>query len=471
MARTWQLGTPDIVAGLFSAASPELIMRRYLLFVTSLFLAQASLAEQTAFINVNVVPMSSDAVIEQQTVIVDRGIIEAIGPVDDVPIPIGATVVDGTDRYLMPGLAEMHAHVPDADTKELDRYFSLYVANGVTTIRGMLGRPSHLGLRQDLLDGDVFGPRLITSGPSLNGRSVNNASHARQLVEEQNAAGYDFIKVHPGLSSAEFEALAETANELGMPFAGHVPVAVGVQRALELNMATIDHLDGYFAALLPAGSDGSGGYGGFFDVLLADELDTDGITEIAEATAAAGTWNVPTEVLIEQYVNDTLVMELRNRPEMRYMPEDTVQRWVDSKMETLGESGFEPEVAALAIDVRRRLILELQRVGAGLLLGSDSPQVFNVPGFATHRELDVLVSAGLTPYEALYSGTAAVADFLGSNTGVVAVGREADLVLLNANPLTDIRNSHRIHGVMLRGAWYSDAALERRLAAYVGVNE
>jgi hypothetical protein len=195
-------------------------MRRYLFFITTLFLAQVSLAEQTAFINVNVVPMSSDAIIEQQTVIVDRGVIEAIGPVDDVPIPKGATVVDGTDRYLMPGLAEMHAHVPDAGSKELDRYFSLYVANGVTTIRGMLGQPSHLGLRQDLLDGDVFGPRLVTSGPSLNGRSVRNASHARHLVEEQHAAGYDFIKVHPGLSSVEFEALAKTANALDMPFAG-----------------------------------------------------------------------------------------------------------------------------------------------------------------------------------------------------------------------------------------------------------
>ena len=471
MARNRQSGTPDTIAGLFSAAPTELIMRRYLFFITTLFLAQVSLAEQTAFINVNVVPMSSDAIIEQQTVIVDRGVIEAIGPVDDVPIPKEATVVDGTDRYLMPGLAEMHAHVPDAGSKELDRYFTLYVANGVTTIRGMLGQPSHLGLRQDLLDGDVFGPRLVTSGPSLNGRSVRNASHARHLVEEQHAAGYDFIKVHPGLSSVEFEALAKTANALDMPFAGHVPVAAGVRRALELNMATIDHLDGYFAALLPASSDGSGGYGGFFDVLLADELDTDGIAEIARATAVAGTWNVPTEILIEQYINDIPVMDLRNRPEMRYMPEETVQRWADSKAEALAESGFDPEVAALAIDVRRRLILELQRAGAGLLLGSDSPQVFNVPGFATHRELDALVVAGLTPYEALYSGTVAVANFLGSNTGIVAVGREADLVLVNANPLTDIGNSHRIHGVMLRGVWYSAAALERRLAPYRAANE
>jgi len=447
-------------------------MRRYLYsLVAALLLAQVSLAEQTAFINVNVVPMSSDAVIRQQTVIVNRGVIEVIGAVDDVPIPEGATVVDGTDRYLMPGLAEMHAHVPDADSKELDRYFSLYVANGVTTVRGMLGRSSHLGLRQDLLAGDVFGPRLVTSGPSLNGRSVSNAAHARQLVEEQHAAGYDFIKVHPGLSSDEFEALAETANALEMPFAGHVPVAAGVRRALELNMATIDHLDGYFAALLPASSDGSGGYGGFFDVLLADELDTDRIVELARATAAAGTWNVPTEVLIEQYVNDITVAELRNRPEMRYMPKETVRRWADSKAEAVAESGFDPEVAALAIDVRRRLILELQRAGAGLLLGSDSPQVFNVPGFATHRELDVLVAAGLTPYEALRSGTVAVADFLGGNTGIVAVGREADLVLVNANPLTDIGNSHRIHGVMLRGVWYSAAALERRLAPYRAADE
>ena len=446
-------------------------MRRFPYLVIFLVIAQASSAEPTAFINVNVVPMSSNVVIEQQTVVVANGLIKAIGPVDHVPIPKGSTVIDGTDRYLMPGLAEMHAHVPDADSSELDRYFSLYVANGVTTIRGMLGQPSHLGLRQDLNDGNVFGPRLVTSGPSLNGRSVSGALHARELVREQHAKGYDFIKVHPGLSSNEFEALAETANSLDMPFAGHVPVAAGVLRALELNMATIDHLDGYFAALLPASRDGSGGYGGFFDVLLADELDSDRIVEIARATAAAGTWNVPTEVLIEQYVNATPVAELRNRPEMRYMPRETVQRWSDSKAEALAENGFDPAVAALAIELRRRLILELQRAGAGLLLGSDSPQVFNVPGFSTHRELDALVAAGLTPYEALSSGTVSVADFLGSNAGIVAVGREADLVLLNDNPLTDIRNSRRIHGVMLRGAWHSAAALERRIAPYRAADE
>jgi len=443
-------------------------MRKVIPTIALLFAQTAAIAAGTAFVNVNVVPMSSETVVEQQTVVVENGHIVAIGPVDEVPIPEEARVIDGTDRFLMPGLAEMHAHVPASDSSQLERYFSLYVANGVTTIRGMLGQPSHLALRKDLVDGKVFGPRLYTSGPSLNGRSVNGAGHARQLVEEQHAAGYDFVKVHPGLSSDEFEALAETANALEMPYAGHVPVAAGVSRALELNMASIDHLDGYLAALLPANSDGSGGYGGFFDVLLADELETGRIADIARETADSNTWNVPTEILVELRVDDTPVSELRNWPEMRYMPAATVQRWTDDKASVVAASDFDPEVAALAVEIRRRLILELHRAGAGLLLGSDSPQVFSVPGFSIHRELDVLVDAGLTPYEALRTGTVAVDQFLHSNTGIVTVGRAADLMLLDANPLVDIRNSRRIHGVMVRGQWYSAATLADKLEPYLG---
>jgi imidazolonepropionase-like amidohydrolase len=441
-------------------------MRRLTTILLTLFFMPAVAAETTAFINVNVVPMAAEVVIEQQTVVVRNGTIAAIGPVDEVPIPEDATVVDGTDRYLMPGLAEMHAHVPDADSPELDRYFSLYVANGVTTIRGMLGRSSHIALRKQLASGKVFGPRLVTSGPSVSGRSVESVDQARQMVRDQHAAGYDFIKVHPGPSRDEFEAVAETANELGMPFAGHVPVAVGVRRALELDMATIDHLDGYFAALLPASSHGHGGYGGFFDVMLAGEIDEDGIPEIARATAEAGTWNVPTQALVELRINEIPVEELRNRPEMHYMPAETVRHWAEAKTAVITDREFNPGVAARAIELRRRLVLELHRAGAGLLLGSDSPQVFNVPGFSLHRELDALVAAGLSPYEALRSGTAAVAEFLDSNTGIVAVGRDADLVLLDADPLEDIRNSRRIHGVMLRGEWILGAVLEARIAPW-----
>lgn len=442
-------------------------LQRFLLLCIAVLDVVPVGADTTVFVNVNIVPMSTEVVLTGQTVIVARGKIANIGPVESVPIPEDAQIVDGTDRFLMPGLAEMHAHVTGTRPAEIDRLFTLFVANGITTIRGMLGQYSHLDLRARLEAGEVFGPRFVTSGPSLNGRSVSSAADAARQVREQHAAGYDFIKVHPGLTAEEFAALAATANELGMPYAGHVPVAAGVREALRSHMATIDHLDGYFVALLPPDSHGSGGFGGFFDVMLARELDSEKIAALAAATAMAGTWNVPTQALVEQMVDGTSVTDLRNRSEMRYVPESTVNDWVIAKERQLAERGFDPETAALAIDLRRRLILALHDSGAGLLLGSDAPQIFNVPGFSAHRELDVLVAAGLTPYAALQTGTSAVAKFLGSNTGVVAVGKEADLILLDANPLEDIRNSRRIHGVMLRGRWLPASELEQRLANYL----
>ena len=183
-------------------------MRRHIALIIALLVSQAGLAQPTAFVNVNVVPMSSEVVVEEQTVVVSEGVIVALGSVDEVPIPKDAIVIDGTDRFLMPGLAEMHAHVPAIDSDNLDRYFSLYAANGVTTVRGMLGQGSHIDLRKQLLAGTVFGPRLVTSGPSLNGRSVAGVAQARQIVRDQHHSGYDFIKIHPGLTSDEFDAIA-----------------------------------------------------------------------------------------------------------------------------------------------------------------------------------------------------------------------------------------------------------------------
>ena len=423
-------------------------------------------AETTVFVNVNIVPMFSNGIVAQQSLVVIDGRIAQLGHVDAVPVPKGALVIDGTDRYLMPGLAEMHAHVTSTDPDQVERLASLFVVNGITTIRGMLGQASHLDLRDKLASGEIFGPRLITSGPSFSGRSVSGVADVVRKVRDQKAAGYDFIKIHPGLSNDEFQALATTANEIGMPFAGHVPVAAGLLAALQHRMTTIDHLDGYFAALLPPDNPGFGGYGGFFDVLLADQVDIDKVAEIVTATKQAGTWNVPTEILVEQLIDDTPVSELRSRPEMRYVSAATVKDWVAQKEARLNDRDFNSETAARGIELRRLLIRELYRAGAGLLLGSDAPQTFNVPGFSTHRELQALVAAGLTPYEALRTGTVEVARFLGSNGGIVEEGKDADLVLLDANPLTDIRNSRRIHGVMLRGVWHPASVLKEKLERY-----
>lgn len=433
--------------------------------LVTVFISKAFSAP-TAFINVNVVPMTEDHVIAAQTVVVEDSVITLIGPVDTTPLPPNADIVDGTDRFLLPGLAEMHAHVPDAAAADLDRVLTLFAANGVTTVRGMLGRRSHLQLRTALLNGEVFGPRLITSGPSLNGDSVSGAADAARQVRSQHEAGYDFLKIHPGLDAGEFAAIADAANELGIPFAGHVPVAVGVDNALAAGIASIDHLDGYLAALMPADSDASGGYGGFFDVMLADQLLQERIADIATRTAAAGTWNVPTESLFEHRVSAVSVAELSRRPEMRYMPVATVQQWVRAKQRQENERGFSPELASKAIQLRRELIMALHAAGAGLLLGSDAPQVFNVPGFSLQHELHFMVESGLTPFEALATGTTAAAEFLGTNTGAVEVGRDADLLLLDANPLLDISNTRRVHGVMLRGRWYSSRELHSRLEAF-----
>ncbi len=441
-------------------------MHRCLVFVVSLIASGAAVAEITAFININVITMSDERIIEQQTVIVSDGIIGTIGDVDEVPLPEAARVIDGTDRFLIPGLAEMHAHVPPAGSGDLERDFALFVANGVTTVRGMLGHPSHLELRAALLDGATFGPRLVTSGPSLNGRSVSGAADGARQVREQHAAGYDFIKIHPGLDDDEFAAIAAAANELGMPFAGHVPAAVGLASALASGMSSIDHLDGYMAALMPPRYDASGGYGGLFGVLLAGDVDADRIPELAAATAAAGTWTVPTETLVEQLINEVPASELVRRVEMRYVPAATAERWIQAKEQQWQERGFSAEIAAQAIRIRRALIRELHDAGAGILLGSDAPQVFNVPGFSLHRELKLMVAAGLTPFEALEAGTANVARFLDLPTGIIETGREADLVVLDSNPLADISSTRRVHGVMVRGNWYSAADIETLLERF-----
>jgi imidazolonepropionase-like amidohydrolase len=220
------------------------------------------------------------------------------------------------------------------------------------------------------------------------------------------------------------------------------------------------------AALMPPNYDTSGGYGGFFDVLLADDVDKDGIRDLAAATARAGTWIVPTETLVEQLVNEVPVSELRSRVEMQYMPEATIDQWQAAKRQQQQERGYSTDVAAKAIHLRRMLIRELRDAGAGILLGSDAPQVFNVPGFSLHRELGLMVAAGLTPFEALQAGTANVAQFLGLNTGVIEAGREADLVMLDSNPLEDIASTRRIHGVMVRGSWYSAAEIAALLERF-----
>jgi imidazolonepropionase-like amidohydrolase len=438
---------------------------RALLLLKVAVFASPAFADSLAFVNVNVVPMTTETILEAQSVVITEGKIVTIGDVKSTALPKDAFIVDGTDRYLMPGLAEMHAHVPGAASKDLSRVLTLFVANGVTLIRGMLGQPSHLELRNQLASGEVLGPRLVTSGPSFNGNSVTSPVQAIAMVKEQFEAGYDFLKIHPGLSLAEFQAIARAANEFGMPFAGHVPEDVTVEQAIDAGIATIDHLDGYMASLVVANDDPTGGFGGFFGVYLAEFADESRIDNIAAATADKGVWNVPTEILFEQWLSEADAERLASRAEMKYMPAGVVENWKATKQETLRDPQYDPDVVARAIELRRKIILALQQSGGGLLLGSDAPQVFNVPGFSIHRELALLVESGLSPFEALQTGTVYPATFLDieGRIGTVQAGLDADLILLDGNPLEDISNSRRVHGVVLQGRWLSRQELDRML--------
>jgi imidazolonepropionase-like amidohydrolase len=423
----------------------------------------------TAFVDVTVVPMDRERKLTGQTVIVRGDRIVEIGPTGKVKVPEGGVRVDGKGKYLIPGLAEMHAHIPGGQATDavVERTLFLYVAGGITTVRGMLGHPRHLELRARTAKGELLGPTIYTSGPSLNGNTVPDPAAAVRLVAEQKAAGYDLLKIHPGVGREAFDTLAAAAKRAGIPFAGHVPEAVGIDRAIAARYSTIDHLDGYIEGMLRDGATLTAEQSAFFGLNLGEQLDEAKMARLVADTKRAGVWNVPTEVLMENLIVGGTSQELLQRPEMRYVAPETRNQWAEVKDGMLSETGSSAESARRTIEMRRKLIKALHSAGAGLLLGSDAPQIFNVPGFSTHRELESLVAAGLTPYQALETGTRNVATFFGTTkeTGTIERGKRADLILLDADPLADIRNTSRRAGVMVRGKWLPQSEIDERLAA------
>ena len=414
----------------------------------------------TAFVGVTVLPMDKEGVIQNQTVVVRDGKIAAVGPEGRVQVPSGAVRVEGKGKFLMPGLAEMHAHIPGGQQPDsaVERTLFLYVANGVTTIRGMLGDPRHLTYRERAEKGEVVSPRIYTSGPSFNGKTAATPQAAVEAVIAQKKAGYDLLKIHPGVPRDAFDAMAAKADELKIPFAGHVPAAVGLHRALEAKYRSIDHLDGYVEALVT-----NPGESQTFGVNLVGQADESKIPALVKATRAAGTWQVPTEILLVNWLNDENPETMARWPEMTYVEPGVVAKWIAQKQ------GFAAKFSSAdrqkLLTIRRRLIKSLHDGGVPFALGSDAPQTWNVPGFSVHRELKAIVDAGLTPFQALRTGTANIGTYFGTTDGVVAQGQRADLLLLDANPLADITNSSRIAGVMYNGRWLSKEEIDKRLAA------
>ncbi len=445
-------------------------MNRAVLAVSLLSAAVPSLAGSqqapVVFTGVSVIPMDRDTVLTGQTVIIENGRIAHVGA--RRAAPAGATTIDARGKFLMPGIAEFHAHVPSGQgAVHAHRTLSLYVLAGVTTARGMLGAPMHLGLRDSIAAGTLLGPRLLTSGPSYNGNSATSPAATADMVRAQKAAGYDLLKIHPGVPRAAFDSLAAVANALRIPFAGHVPLEVGLEAALTSKYSTIDHLDGIVEAMYAGPPPHTQQANGFFGLGIMRQLDESRFDAIVGRIRASGVAMVPTQILMDNFTNDATGTELTSLPEFRYWVPQQVTAWRTFKDNLLAQAEVPAAQREAFTALRRRLIKRLYDEGVPFLLGSDAPQLWNVPGFSTHRELGALVAAGLTPYQALRTGTVDVAAFLGEagRSGVVRAGARADLMLLDANPLTDIANSLRIHGVVVNGRWIGPAERTRMLEA------
>jgi imidazolonepropionase-like amidohydrolase len=447
-------------------------MKSALLLFASTFISIALLGQQwidsrqreLVIRSVNVIPMDEERVIPNQTVVIKDGRISAIGT--KLKYGKDALVINGEGKYLIPGLAEMHAHVPPIDDIEpMKEVLFLFAANGITTIRGMLGHPRHLELRAMINKGEINGPRFYTTGPSFNGISVKSAEAGAEMVRRQKAAGYDFLKLHPGLNKETFPAIASTAKAVGIPFAGHVSYAVGVWDAIEAGYSSIDHLDGFVEALVPGIDSLTEQQVGLFGMYVGHRADISKIPKLMRELVRKKIWVVPTQSLAERWFLPGYDAEaFRNDPHSKYMNPNTVDQWIQSKKNLQANPGYDPVKIESFVKLRRQLILECQLNGIGLLLGCDAPQVFNVPGFSTHNELAYLVDCGLTPYQALKTGTVNVANYLNlEDSGVIRPGARADLVLLGGDPLKSIYKTQQIDGVVLNGKWLSRSEIDAGL--------
>lgn len=421
-----------------------------------------------AFLNVTVVPMDEERVITDQTVVVRDDRIVAIGPASEITVAEGAVTIDGTGRYLMPGLAEMHAHVPPVqrgsedwpDRDNLEDILFLYIANGITSIRGMLGASYQLELREMLSRSEMIGPNFYVGAFSVNGTSAPDPETAERMIREHKAAGYDLQKIHPGVSLATWDRMAAVAQEVGLTFGGHVPADVGIEHAIETGMSTIDHIDGFIQAVTTAEDEAS--IEETFSSVSDDRLDA-----LVDLLIEHDVYVVPTEYLWENLLGNPDPAERVGQPEMQYVSQQQRDAWVRQKGAQNPITDADAHAVATA---RRNFIRVLDARGAKLLMGTDSPQMFNVPGFALHREIRVMEESGMSPYAVLVSGTRNVASYVGdhlgleSSFGTVTVGNRADLVLLDGNPLETLDNLTARVGVMVRGQWHSGEELDAGLA-------
>ena len=411
----------------------------------------------SAFVDVTVVPMDRETALPHHTVIVRDGRITAVGPSASTAVPEGAQRIDGRGKWLLPGLADMHVHTYDP------RQLALFVTMGVTTIRVLWGEASSIGVRDAIKAGEPrLAPWIYTAGTIVDGvppiwpgsAGLLTAEEAAAEVAAQQRAGFDFVKVYAKLAPETYGAIVTASAKAGLPVIGHVPSAVRLGGALESRQSTIEHLDGYTAYAERDDSPIKDSMDFLARVGAYKYADAAKLADAVARTKAAGTWNCPTLVVRDRI--GKLDRPEATRPEYRFVPPNQLESWKpenDFRFRKWTARHFEDARGGTAWSLA--LVKQLSDAGAGILAGTDVGNPWLVPGFSLHQELELFALAKLTPFQALRAATSGPAEALGAEHehGTVAVGRRADLLLVDGDPLADIKNTQRIAGVMLRGRW------------------
>ena len=407
--------------------------------------SQTGRRPDVGFENIAVVVVESGTIRRGQNVLVRGDRIVAVGPASSVVIPPGSIRIDGRGRYLMPGLVDVHVHVTARD-------LPLFLVNGITTIREMNGSPAHLAWRDSLIRGELAGPSLLVTSPLLAGvpqryrhEVLSTAADAIAAVKRAAALGYHAIKVYDGLSVEAYQALAAEARAVGLPLTGHVPEAVGLAGLSDMQRS-VEHTQEILRGLDP------------------HQADSAGIAGAVGRLRGRGIYVTPTLAVFERLAlfASPEVQALFQRPEMAYV-DSSIAAWWGSFRRT---PSSQPSARAMALaEAHRRVVRELIAQGIPILVGTDTPNPFMVPGFSLHDELDALGRIGLQPSLLVRMATTDAAGFLGAGAefGRVAPGLRADLLLVEGNPLEDLSVLRRPWGVMARGRWYPQVELKAML--------
>ncbi len=403
----------------------------------------------TAFVDVNVIPMNEETVLAHQTVLVEGGVISQIGAVSDVVVPEGTQVIDAQGQYLIPGLHDMHVHL-NGGRRNNPIFLKQYLANGVTTVLCLKGNKIILDQREEVRAGTIPGPDIFTTGPIVAqmGADPQTYDEGKQVVKDQVAEGYDYIKVYNEVPAEAYEGIMDQADEMGVTVIGHAVRSVGIEGALRRKQDVV-HLEEFI-------------YGYF-----GKDLDEARIPELVAKTKASGISVTATLVAYHTILDQvTDLNKALDNPATEYVPAPILTSWRERNeyrknfdMDDLNEY-LAPSCAFI-----EKLTKAFQDAGVPLMAGTDAIMPVVVPGFSIYRELEYLVAAGLSPYEALATATRTPAEYLGrgASTGTIEKGKEATFILVDANPLEDIAHARKRAGVIQRGNWMNREALDAML--------